>query len=123
MVKCGYAHNLASVSDFTIHCNGRYNTKTTKNNSNLQQKSQNICDFIEIKYEYEGVVATEIARLIAIFQFTPLRNGHSGNAENSKLPEQFFLMICWMTKSIKNESILPYPSYKYNHWYKQAIIF
>lgn len=97
-VQCSIEKNQKSKHDFLIHCNGRF---SRSNRNGKSEKQRNVCDFIE--------VGTDMARLVAIFSFTPTT---SSILESRN--EDIFLVVCWMKKvTAENKSVLPYDSYEY----------
>ena len=87
--------------DYTIHCNCNYLHKKAN-------KAKNICDFIEVKYDSEenGKLKYAFAHLISIFVF----NANNATQDGS---EKIFLLICWMNKTTRKKSLLPYSAYEY----------
>jgi hypothetical protein len=97
------AVRCSAPSDFDIHCNHR----TVINRGSNEYKS--VFDFVEIKYVDDMETNSEIAQLICIFRFNT-----NEMSDTSSINETYFLMICWMKKEEQNESVLPFPVYKYN---------
>ena len=76
-------------------------------NKGTDRKCMNVCDFVEIKWIMDNEESgTEIAQLVCIFRFD--------STVESIRTEYYFVMICWKKKVLKNESDLPFSSYKYD---------
>jgi hypothetical protein len=108
--------NNPSLGDYRITCDSEYEEnkhqrKFADNVVKLYNKQVYACNFIEVEYSTNSVVATELAQVIAILSFPDM---------NSKHHQSIYMVIAWLKESDKHK-MFPYPAYTYNYDNKHQI--